>query len=210
MALQNNVASRFQTVAFFVVFGALVAGCGGGGGGKSVAPPVAVATPSAVPTAVPTQPAVGERPAAIQWQTPARPAFIDTVPSPPPVGGSGAATGHAPFFSGETQLGTIYYLVLPNANVFGYYSYLSDPHYIAHLDLGNEYVVDANDGKGGLYMYDFTSGHWWYTGRQFAFPYIYDFSLGGLIYYYANAKNPGHYTTSPRSFDDFTAAASPT
>jgi hypothetical protein len=208
MDLHKMPALRVHATTAFLVFGALLAGCGGGSSAVPSSAPSPVPSPAA--SSAPVLPAVGERPPAIQWQVPARPAFIDTIPAPPPAGLSSTTAGHPPFFSGETPLGSIYYLALPNSNVFGYYSYLSDPRYIAHSDLGNEFVVDANDGKGGLYMYDFTSGHWWYTGRQFSFPYMYDFSLNALIYYYANTKIPGHYTTNPRSFYDFTAGATTT
>ncbi len=55
---------------------------------------------------------------------------------------------HALFFSGETALSNgVYYLSFPNGDYFGYYSYLSNPRYIYHFDLGYEYVVRrGNDG----------------------------------------------------------------
>jgi streptogramin lyase len=96
----------------------------------------------------------------------------------------------------------VYYLQFANGTVFGYYSYLSDPRYIYHFDLGYEYVADPNDGKSSAYLYDFASGHWWYTSPTFPFPYLYDFSLNAFLYYYPDTKNAGHYTTSPRYFYD--------
>ena len=39
---------------------------------------------------------------------------------------------------------------LSSVNYFGYYSYLSDPHYIYHFDLGYEYVFDAADANAGV------------------------------------------------------------
>jgi predicted lipoprotein with Yx(FWY)xxD motif len=101
----------------------------------------------------------------------------------------------------------VYYLALPNGNPFGYYSYLTDSNYIFHFDAGYEYVVDANDGSGGVYLYDFTSGHWWYTGRSYPFPYVYDFALSAFLYYYPDTNNAGHYTTNSRYFYNFTASA---
>jgi Big-like domain-containing protein len=111
---------------------------------------------------------------------------------------------HPAFFAGEAALTNgVYYLALPNGNPFGYYSYLPDARYIYHFDLGYQYLYDANDGQGGIYLYDFASGHWWYTGREYPFPFVYDFSLGTMLYYYPAPGNPGHYTTQPRYFYDF-------
>ena len=199
MDLRNRFAFRLQTVAACVVLCALATGCGGGS--RAVPPPSR------------TQTAVGDPPAAIQAQVPARPSFIDTVPPPPPAAGAAtrapsAAAAHPAFFNGETPVGNgVYYLVLPNSNLFGYYSYLSDPRYIYHFDLGYEFLIDANDGKGGIYMYDFASKHWWFTGAQYSFPYIWDFGLKSGLYYYPDAKRPDHYTTNPRYFYDFKARA---
>ncbi|HWT07166.1 MAG TPA: hypothetical protein VN224_15480, partial [Xanthomonadales bacterium] len=52
----------------------------------------------------------------------------------------------------------------------------------------------------------FASGHWWYTGRTYPFPYLYDFTLGAFLYYYPDTNNPQHYTTSPRYFYNFTTS----
>ena len=53
-------------------------------------------------------------------------------------------TGQPAFFSGETALSDgVYYLDFANGHYFGYYSYLSDPAYIYHFDLGYEYVFDV-------------------------------------------------------------------
>ena len=119
-----------------------------------------------------------------------------------------AATGqttHAAFFSGEVALANgVYYLAFPSGNYFGYYSYLSDPRYIYHFDLGFEYVFDAADGRGGVYFYDFKSGHFFYTNPTFPFPYLYDFSLNAILYYYPDPNNAGHYNTNGiRYFYDF-------
>ena len=129
-------------------------------------------------------------------------------------------TTHPSFFSGEVALSNgVYYLQLPNGNIFGYYSYIpSDNHYIYHFDAGYFYTIDAGDANGGVYLYDFSSSHWWYTSRTFPFPYVYDFSLNALLYYYPDANSAGHYTTNPRYFYNFAtnaivtmpAAASPT
>ena len=68
------------------------------------------------------------------------------------------AQGPPSFFHGEVSVGNgVNYLSFPNGNYFGYYSYLADPRYIYHFDLGYEYVFDAADGKNGVYLYDFAS-----------------------------------------------------
>ena len=100
------------------------------------------------------------------------------------------------FFSGEANLGSAYYLAFRNGNVFGYYSFLSDPHYIFHFDMGYEYVFDAHDGQDGVYLYDFASSTFFYTSPTFPFPYLYDFSLNSVLYYYPDPNNPGRYNTN--------------
>ena len=89
----------------------------------------------------------------------------------------------------------MYYLAFPNGNYFGYYSYLTDPNYVYHFDLGYEYLFDANDGKSGVYFYDFTSNGFFYTSPSFPFPYLYDFTLNTVLYYYPDPTQPGHYNT---------------
>ena len=100
------------------------------------------------------------------------------------------------FFTDEAALANgVYYLAFPNGNPFGYYSYLSDPHYIYHFDLGYEYVFDAADGHNGVYFYDFASNDFVYTSPGFPFPYLYDFGLNSVVYYYPDPNNAGHYNT---------------
>ncbi len=112
---------------------------------------------------------------------------------------------HPPYFNGEVALeNSVYYLQFPSGNPFGYYSYLTpDPTYIYHFDLGYEYWFDAADGEGGVYLYDFASGTFFYTSPTFPFPYLYDFTLNAVLYYYPDTTNPGHYTTDPRYFYNF-------
>ena len=110
------------------------------------------------------------------------------------------------FFTGQVALSQgVYYLAFPaNGNIFGYYSYLSDPRYIYHFDLGFEYVFDANDGNSGVYLYDFKSKDFFYTSTGFPFPYLYDFSMHTTLYYYPDPNNAGHYNTDGvRYFYDF-------
>ncbi len=103
---------------------------------------------------------------------------------------------HLPFFSGETELGNaVFYLAFPGGNYLGYYSYLADPDYIYHFDLGYEYTFDAADGKAGVYLYDFKSNGFFYTSPTFPFPYLYDFTLGSVLYYYPDPNSAGHYDT---------------
>ena len=116
-----------------------------------------------------------------------------------------SATTDPAFFSGENALANgVYYLALPNGNPFGYYSYLTNPNYIYHFDLGYEYIFDAADGKGGVFLYDFKSNDFFYTSPNFTFPYLYDFGLNTVLYYYPDPNNPGHYNTNGvRYFYDF-------
>jgi predicted lipoprotein with Yx(FWY)xxD motif len=183
--------------AVLVVVAAVFAGCAGGG--RSVPMNASPATPKfAIPASI------------SRAVPPPPPAFIPAPPSAAAKASSsvrGTRGVHASFFAGEAALSNgVFYLALPNGTPFGYYSYLTDSNYIFHFDAGYEYVVDANDG-GGVYLYDFTSSHWWYTGRSYPFPYVYDFSLGALIYYYATSSDPQHYSASPRYFYNFTASA---
>ena len=111
---------------------------------------------------------------------------------------------HPPFFMGEVPLSNgFYYLQFPNGTPFGYYSYLTDPHFIYHFDMGYEYWFDANNADRGIFFYDFMSNHFFYTSPSFPFPYLYDFSLNTALYYYPDPHNPGRYTTNPRYFYNF-------
>ena len=111
---------------------------------------------------------------------------------------------HPAFFDDQQSVGNgVYYLSFPNGNYFGYYSFLADPAYLFHFDLGYEYVFDANDGNGGAYFYDFTSNDFFYTSPTFPFPYLYDFNLKSVLYYFPNPNSAGHYTTNPRYFYDY-------
>ena len=104
---------------------------------------------------------------------------------------------HPAFFTGETALsGGVYYLRFAGGNPFGYYSYLADEHYIYHFDLGYEYVFDAADGHRGVYLYDFKSGGFFYTSPEFPFPYLYDFTLNTVLYYYPDPNEVGRYNTN--------------
>ena len=110
---------------------------------------------------------------------------------------------HPAFFNGETALGGgWYYLQFPNSTPFGYYSYLPDPNFIYHIDLGYEYLFDANDANHGIFFYDFASSSFFYTSPS-AFPYLYDFSLNAWLYYLPDVNNPGRYTHNPRWFFNF-------
>ena len=105
------------------------------------------------------------------------------------------------FFTGQAALGNgVYYLSFSNGHYFGYYSYLGDPHYVYHFDLGYEYVFDANDGKAGVYLYDFKSNDFFYTSPGFPFPYLYDFGLKSVVYYYPDPSHAGHYNTNGYRF----------
>lgn len=143
-------------------------------------------------------------PKKIGFRVPARPA-VATPAVPSLNGGTPAASAaHAAFFAGEAPLSNgVYYLQLPNGNPFGYYAYMPDQNYIYHFDTAYEYIFDANDPQGGVYLYDFASSHWWYTSRTFPFPYLYDFTLNALLYYFPDTTQPGRYTRDPRYFYNF-------
>ncbi len=100
------------------------------------------------------------------------------------------------FFVGEEAKDPVYLLQFPNGNYFGYYAYLSDRRFIYHFDLGYEYVFDAADGHSGAYFYDFKSGGFFYSSPTFPFPYLYDFSLNSVVYYYPDPDGTyGRYNT---------------
>jgi streptogramin lyase len=188
----------FRTV---VILAAMIAAFSGCGGGSHAVPKDAAPTPasgSKLSFAVPALPP--------SLTVPPRAALLRTTPASPDRSGrrSSSSVGHPAFFAGEAALSNgVYYLQFANGSIFGYYSYLPDPHYIYHFDLGYEYIADPNDGKSSVYLYDFASSHWWYTSPMFAFPYIYDFSRNAFLYYYPDASNAGHYTAKPRYFYDF-------
>ena len=113
-------------------------------------------------------------------------------------------SSHPSFFAGQESFGNgFYYLQFPIGNYFGYYGFLDDPNYLYHADLGYEYVFDAADGKNGVYLYDFAGGGFFYTNPVFPFPYLYDFNLQAVLYYFPATSNPGHFTSNPRYFYNF-------
>jgi len=71
---------------------------------------------------------------------------------------------------------------------FGYYTFASYP-LIYQYSLGYEYVFPAGSG---VYLYDYTSGHFWYTQSNY-FPFIYDFSLNCYLYYYPGNGHPRYF-----------------
>ncbi len=110
---------------------------------------------------------------------------------------------HPLFFTGEVAIGStgVNYLVFPNGNVFGYYTYKFFP-YLYHFDFGFVYFLDANDGTGNAYLYDFASGSWLYTGPTL-WPFMYDFKLNTWLRYLPDPNRPDHYTSNPRQFFNF-------
>jgi hypothetical protein len=178
---------RWYAITFAICL-PLITSCAGGGertvphGEASLAPASQFKIPATIANAVPPPPP-------------------NMTPRMPSSTQRSTRSGNAAFFAGEVALSNgVYYLALPNGTPFGYYSYLPQPNFIYHFDMGYEYVVDANDGVGGVYLYDFDSAHWWYTGRQFPFPYVYDFTENATLYYYPDANAAGRYTTNPRYF----------
>jgi hypothetical protein len=108
------------------------------------------------------------------------------------------------FFAGAVNLGSnVEYLQFPDNIVFGYYSFVASSIFY-HYDMGYEAFIPGSSGTD-IYLFDFTSGHWWYTNAG-SFPSLYDFTLNAWIYYLPNTKSPGHYTTNPRYFSNLTTA----
>ena len=106
-----------------------------------------------------------------------------------------------PFFAGSVDggFGTLY-LQFPNGKIFGYYVFLSGGG-MFHADLGYEAVIPGNGPE--VYMWDMSSGDWWYTNAS-TFPYLYDFTLHAWIYYFPDTNKAGHYMTNPRWFANMT------
>ena len=108
----------------------------------------------------------------------------------------------APFFQNQAKLAnSINYLSFPNGQIFGYYSLQYYP-WVYHLDMGWEYFLNAGDASNGGYLYDGSSGTFFYTAPNL-FPYLYDFSLKAWLYYSPDATSPGHYTSNPRYFYNY-------
>jgi hypothetical protein len=112
------------------------------------------------------------------------------------------AGGHPAFFLGETPAGTMYYLKFQNNIVFGYYAYLGGS-WIYHMDLGYEYTTPATDGANGVYFWDLSSGHWFYTNPG-SFSFLYDFTLNAWLYYMPASGQANHYSNNPRWFKNMT------
>jgi len=71
---------------------------------------------------------------------------------------------------------------------YGYYNYSAYPT-VYEFNLGYQYVFPAG---AGVYLYDYKSGHFWYTQSNY-FPFVYDFSLGTFLYYYEGNGNPRYF-----------------
>lgn len=108
----------------------------------------------------------------------------------------------AQFFTGQVELtNSFYYLAFSGDRFFGYYTFLFYP-YLYHDDLGFEYFIDAKDGAGGAYLYDFKLGVFFFTSPSL-FPYLYNFGTNSFFYCFPDTNRPGHYLTNPRVFYDF-------
>jgi pimeloyl-ACP methyl ester carboxylesterase len=103
------------------------------------------------------------------------------------------------FFAGSVSGGGgTQFLQFPDGVDFGYYAFVGGA-WLYHVDMGYESVV-AGSGTG-VYFWDLTSGHWFYTDAS-TFPYLYDFTLNAWLYYFPSSGSPGHYTTNPRYFSN--------
>jgi len=71
---------------------------------------------------------------------------------------------------------------------FGYYTTSTYP-LVYQYNLGYEYVFA---GGAGVYLYDYTTGHFWYTQSNY-FPFVYDFTLQAYLYYYSGNGNPRYF-----------------
>ena len=57
---------------------------------------------------------------------------------------------------------------------------------------------------GGVYFYDFQSSDFFYTSPKFPFPYLYNFHLQTVLYYYLDPTRVDRYNTDGvRYFYDF-------
>lgn len=128
-------------------------------------------------------------------------------------GSQSPPSSNSAFFATAQYIGSgWYYMVFPDSNLFGYYAFTSGGSYsptaaIYHDDLGYE-SIEPGSASGTAYLYDYASGHWWYTSLSL-FPDLYDYTLGAWIYYVpppweGEPSNPGHYTSSPRWFENLT------
>ena len=121
-------------------------------------------------------------------------------------------TGQPDFFTGETAIGNgVYYLAFSTGNYFGYYSFLSDPAYLYHYDLGYEYVFDAKDGNSGrLPLRLHQQGHFFYTSTHLSLSVPVRFHAHTtVLYYYPDPNNPGplQHRLASRYFYDFNTLA---
>ena len=79
----------------------------------------------------------------------------------------------------------------------------SDGPWRGHNDPGRLFLHRhrrGGDGQDGVYFYDFKSGTFFYMSPSFPFPYLYDFSLNSVVYYFPDPSNPGHYNTNGYRF----------
>lgn len=194
---------RTSSALFTLVVAAAVVACSGErDAGRSVAPAL-----RAPVKAVPVLPA--------NLRNFVPPAPLQAAPRLPSSGRRIRSLPPSPlpaFFNGQKDIGgDFYFLKFQNGTPFGDYTFMTDdkgnPNYIWHQDMGTEYFTDANDGQGGIYFYDFTSGHWFYTSPSFPFPYMYDFYYATTVYYDpitpTPSAGPSYYTSNPRWFYNF-------
>ncbi len=121
------------------------------------------------------------------------PAFALTFNTP--------VTGAPAFFTGQVSLGGgVEYLAIPGTARSATTPFVAGTIFY-HYDMGYEAFIPGS--AADIYLYDSTTGHWWYTSNTL-FPYLYDFTLKTWIYYFPNTQSPGHYTTNPRYFSNLT------
>ena len=99
------------------------------------------------------------------------------------------------FFAGQVMFPNGYYYLNYDTtdevgHDFGYYTYLEDRRYIYNTVLGYEYVFDAADGQNGVYFYDFKSQNFFYTSPSFPYPYLYDFGLQSVVFFFVGPELP--------------------
>ena len=108
-----------------------------------------------------------------------------------------------PFFAGQQAQGSgVYSLTLADGQHFANYTFYTNANYINDFDLGMEYTDDAADGQSGVYLYDLTSAHTFYTNPSL-YPYLYDYSLGTFLYFFSNNNTTAPIGTLKRTFYDF-------
>jgi len=111
-----------------------------------------------------------------------------------------STTSKPAFFSGEIEIGTNTFYLAKSGTAFGFYQWRTSSQ-IHHLDLGDEYVLPSQEKTPAVYLFDFKSGHWFYSSFS-QLPYLYDLTQKVWLRYLPEPGRPGRYTAHPRRFQN--------